>query len=491
LIFRTTIAALLGVVLTAPAAWAAGGPPCPAPPFKLLFSGPQDLVDIWGKLHIAVTPVRLIRQANESPFPLVGCFPLADGAWEVFGQEWVALTPTGDWYTNPSRWKLMRAITSDGVTFSNMETVIEETTGPWTKHAAMAYNPDAKEYLLLKLRNDSHGFAYHAFFSRDGKQWQAHPGNPLFYEGDAVTVFWSPVLKRFVVVSKSLQPFRKHIRDHGKPTKALGDDALRDRRVLMLRSSPDGRRWEPAKSLPDIYDEHIKKGSHPPHLLTLPDADDPPDMEFYSGNGLWYYDRAYMMVLNYAAHPLMPGGHGEQLDNEWWTSADGLQWKRPARSVNALEEFREGLVRFEMPPMIIGGNLVWRQGTNLLGLPEDRISGVSARANGEFSTKPFSMPPADLLLNAAVPAPERPYAKQRAYVTVAALDDKGLVIPGFEAAKCVIRNEDRRDIPLMWGAASARQLAGRTIRLRFCLGGSTVYAVTAKPPLKQEARNSP
>jgi hypothetical protein len=45
----------------------------------------------------------------------------------------------------------------------------------------------------------------------------------------------------------------------------------------------------------------------------------------------------------------------------------------------------------------------------------------------------------------------------------------------------------------MWGAASARQLAGRTIRLRFFLGGSTIYGVTAKPQpeggatLQQEA----
>ncbi len=43
-------------------------------------------------------------------------------------------------------------------------------------------------------------------------------------------------------LDKSLQPHRKRLLDHGGATPALGDDTLRDRRVLMMRSSPDGRR---------------------------------------------------------------------------------------------------------------------------------------------------------------------------------------------------------------------------------------------------------
>ena len=62
---------------------------------------------------------------------------------------------------------------------------------------------------------------------------------------------------------------------------------------------------------------------------------------------------------------------------------------------------------------------------------------------------------------------------------VAVLGEKGSTIPGFEAEKCVVRNEDRGNIPLHWGDASARQLAARTIRLRFFLRGANVYAVTA------------
>jgi hypothetical protein len=56
-----------------------------------------------------------------------------------------------------------------------------------------------------------------------------------------------------VRINKSLQPHRKHLLDFGGPTPALGDNFLRDRHVLMMRSSPDGRRWEPSVSMPDVW----------------------------------------------------------------------------------------------------------------------------------------------------------------------------------------------------------------------------------------------
>ncbi len=447
-------------------------------PFKLLFSGSQDVVDTWGKLHFGVTPVQRIRECEPPPFTFGGCFPRPDGSWEVFGQQMTEVTPGDEPYQRIMSWKLIRAITRDGATFENLETRFEQKAA-WSEHFAIARNPDSGEYLLLKLKADTSGFAYTAFFSSDGRSWQEHPGNPLFHDGDAMSLFWSPVLHRFVCINKSLQPYRKHILDHGGPTPSLGDDSLRDRRVLMMRSSPDGRHWEPSVSMLDVWNRNNRKGPIPTGFLTLPDADDPPDLEFYSGNGFWYHDRAYMMVLNYAASPLLPRKHAPQLDTEWWTSRDGLRWERPARGVNALEAFPR-IPRLETHPLVINGTILFPRGPQLLGLPEDRISYIGARANAEFSTMLFSMPAADLLLNVAVPAHERPYAKVQAYVMVAVLDEEGNILPGFEAEKCLIRNDDRPDIPLKWDDASARQLAGQTIRLRFFLRGSSVYAVTSK-----------
>jgi len=472
--------------------------------FKLLFSNAHDLVDTWGKLHISVTPVDWINQnvplsemttGNTQP---VAHFPLGDGSWEVFSQEFERLTPgpSGKWYEATNRWRLLRGITTDGMTFSKVETVIPDSTGTWTGHLTMAYNPDAGEYLLLKIKNGSYGFAYHAFFSPDGKNWKKYTGTreggAIFYEGDAMSVFWSPVLKRFVLVSKSLQPVKKHIIDHGGSPKSLNDTTMRARRVLMMRSSHDGRNWTPSDDLPDVYDLHNQKAAHPAAWLTTPDSSDPPDMEFYSGTAFWYHDRAYMMVLNYVASPMFPKKHGEEIDNEWWTSTDGLTWERPARGVNALASFMDGNKRINMGPMNIDGKLLWLNGNRLEGLPEDRISGVSARANGEFSTKLFSMPDGDLLLNAAVPSPDRPWVRRnpQPYVMVEVLDAQGNVIPGFERDKCVIwdgttsrdRNTqvDVTDMRLMWNGVSASRLAGQTFSLRFYIGGSTIYAVTTK-----------
>jgi hypothetical protein len=293
-----------------------------------------------------------------------------------------------------------------------------------------------------------------------------------------MSLFWSKTLHRFVCVNKSLQPYRKHFRDHGGTTPSLADDSLRDRRVLMMRSSPDGRYWEPSVSLSDVWNRLGHKAPIPTKHLTLPDSDDPPDMEFYSGNAFWYHDRAYMKVLNYAASPLAPRKHGPQLDNEWWTSRDGLRWERTARGVNALEVF-PNIPRLETHPLILGGMILFPRGHLLLGLPEDRISFVGSRANAEFSTMPFQMPNADLSLNAAVPSPDRAFAANQAYVMVAVLDDKGDVIPGFEPQKCVIQNTDKTDLPLRWGDKSPRELAGRNIKLRFSLRSANIFAVTS------------
>jgi hypothetical protein len=220
----------------------------------------------------------------------------------------------------------------------------------------------------------------------------------------------------------------------------------------------------------------------PTALMTTPDADDPPDLEFYRGIGFWYHDRSYMVVLNYAAsaHPLSRGKHAPQLDTEWWVSRDGLRWDRPYRDVNAVGNSFPGVVCITHNPLLIDGQILFHFGSQLLGLKQDRISYVGSRANAEFSTLPFLMPAADLDLNAAVPAPERAFATQQAYVMVAVLDDKGLVVPGFEPEKCAMQNVDKVDLPLRWEGRSARDLAGRQIRLRFSLRSANIYAVSSR-----------
>jgi hypothetical protein len=181
-----------------------------------------------------------------------------------------------------------------------------------------------------------------------------------------------------------------------------------------------------------------------------------------------------MMVLNYAASPLVKG-HGPQMDTEWWAGRDGLRWERPGRDVNATGA---EITRITHNPMILNGMFLLHYGNHVLGMKQNRISFVGARANAEFSTLPFTMPRGDLLLNAAVPSPERAFATQQAYVRVAVLDEKGAVVPGFEAEQCLIKSGDEIDLPLLWDERSARELAGRTVSLRFYLRSANIYAVT-------------
>jgi hypothetical protein len=449
----------------------------------LLFSGPLDITSAWGKLRFGTMPLQQVATCENPGFMPVFSMPPNEGACVVYGSVFhededlksKKLTDSGtDMARTKSTFDVVRATTRDGVRFENVETVFTSEPANWSFHCAIAYNSKAKEFLLLRLLADSSGFGYYAFSSPDGKSWAQQSKEPLFYDGDAMSLFWNAKSERYACVSKTLQPVPKRILDHGGVTPGLGDNSLRDRRVLSIRTSRDGLRWEPSDSMEDVWNRNKRKKSLPTEFMTMPDADDPPDLEFYSGNAFWHHDRSYMMVLNYAASPLVKG-HGPQMDTEWWAGRDGLRWERPGRDVNATGA---EITRITHNPMILNGMFLLHYGNHVLGMKQNRISFVGARANAEFSTLPFTMPRGDLLLNAAVPSPERAFATQQAYVRVAVLDEKGAVVPGFEAEQCLIKSGDEIDLPLLWDERSARELAGRTVSLRFYLRSANIYAVT-------------
>lgn len=469
LLFACAFAALAAM----PGARAAAGP------VRLLFSTTQDVADVWGRLHFGATPMQKVRDCASPGFSLACCLPQADGAWEVYGQAFTRGPAVNDQCKESNTWRIVHATTRDGTRFENVETVYQSEVGAWSDHLGLAWNPDAKEFLALKLRMDNTGFAYRAFFSPDGRNWKEHPGNPLFYDCDSMGLFWSAKAHRFVCSNKTLQPFAKRLQDHGGTHPQNQNDQLRDRRVQTIRSSPDGRTWEPCDSLMDVWNRVGIYRPLPAEQMLTPDADDPPDMEFYRAIGFWHHDRAYMSVLNYAASPLAPRKHGPQLDTEWWVSHDGLKWQRPYRGINALGDSFPAVPCITHNPMIIDGMMLFHFGGHVAGVKEDRISFVGARANAEFSTPPFAMPAADLRLNAAIPSPDRPFARSQAYVMAAVLDGNGAVVPGFEAEKCVLQNADGLDLPLRWGDRSARELAGRQVRLRILLRSANLYAVTS------------
>jgi hypothetical protein len=133
-------------------------------------------------------------------------------------------------------------------------------------------------------------------------------------------------------------------------------------------------------------------------------------------------------------------------------------------------------------PMIVGGKLVFNFGSRLYGLPEDRITFVSARVNAEFSTTEFVAPERPLTLNAAIPSPDRLHATNQCYVMVAALDEQARVIANYERERCILRNVDDIALPLKWGSNDTTSLAGKKIKLRFYLRAASIYSVREAVP---------
>ena len=430
---------------------------------KLLFSNAKDVTNTWGKLRFGATPMQLIGSCEDPGFVINCCLPREDGAWDVYGHTYKR-DRRHIGFGEKSIWKMFHATTSDGEHFENVEEVFESEVASWTGHIAIAYNPEVKEFLALALQHYPKGFCAMALFSSDGRNWKENPNNPVYHDGDSLGAFWSPKARRFVSTNKSFQHITKHISDRLP---------FEMRRVCSVRWSRDGRHWEPSDQM--LVHAHVLL---PDGLLVVPDENDPPEMEFYRGIGFWYHDRCFLVMMNYAPSPLMPE-HGPLLDAEWWLSRDGLGWERPYRGMNAIDLFpRISIITHN--PMVIDGKILFHFGDQLLGMKQDRISYVGARANAEFSTILFEMPEADISLNAAVPSPDRAFATDQAYIMVAALDEEGNVIPGFEQEKCLIQNEDRIDLPLRWNERSARELAGRMISLRFYLRSANVYAVSAE-----------
>ena len=467
---------------------------------KLLFSDDRDISDVWGKVHFGTTPLREIGTADDPGFIISCCVPGERGFWDVYGHGFNRDEGNRPKMEKKATWSIHHAQTKDGLKFENCEKVFESKPGPWNHYATITYSPDRGEFLVLKCRDAKDGFDYMAFFSTDGKDWTEYPGNPVYNDGDSWGNLWSGVSHRYVSTGKAFKLTKKKFPDNAK----IWDKSIRENkrepditRVLSVRASKDGRTWEPDYPIRPSGTEGLGLRAFPRGNVVEPDKLDPPELEFYRGFCFSYHDRCFMMMLNYAPSPLDWDKHGPQLDTEWWLSHDGLVWTRPYRHINATPASIRIILH---NPLIIDRRILFHyHDGRVFGMEEDRITYVGARANAEFSTVPFVMPEADLCINAGVPAPDRrfsidtgystgtgawkgPGASQgdQSYLMAAVTDGKGKTVEGFEREKCLIRGEDRIDIPLGWQGRSARELAGRKIALRLFMRSANVYAVSCK-----------
>ena len=297
------------------------------------------------------------------------------------------------------------------------------------------------------------GHALWGFVSDDGEQWRPLSDQPVYLDHDAFGMMWDARANRFLTGQVTHQPWKKPYADNMGSAK---------RRVLQMRTSRDGLRWETA-------------GPAGNGALLTPDDRDSPDVEFYRMQPFAYGNRYVAMVDLYAASPLTPDKHGPHLACEWWVSADGINWQRPWRKVAAQGDAPYPI---KMTPMWFGREMLFWLPGQVWGLPEYRVAAVGSQSNAEFSSAAFSMPGTTLLLNASVPSGHGLF--NQAYVQVELRNERDNVIPGYERDKCLLQGIDDSRIPLRWGDKMGEELTGKKVSLRFHLRSARIYALATE-----------
>jgi len=436
----------------------------------LLFMQPDDVRDTVGHLsyddnvlgfrgNIQGTDLRTggfqmifsAPEANEGtspPFRTLLATAEARGGYLVYGTK-------HEQQGRNYRWAVFRGRTPAGHTLPDWTQVYACPPGEWLIESMITHRPDADRLFFYTWsrsdRKDVEGHALRGFTSADGTHWQPISAEPIYYDHDAFGVMWDARTNRFLAYQGTDEPWKKTYPDN------MGGER---RRVLSIRASRDGLHWETLKDVG--RDGRI-----------TPDAQDPPEVEFYRMFAFPFADRYVAMVDLYAPSPLTPGKHGPHLGCQWWVSHDAVHWQRPWRRTDAQGDAPYPI---KMAPMHFGREMLWWIANGVWGLPENRIASVGAKANAAFTSKPFRMPGRPLQLNATIPSGSGLF--QQAYVMVELLDAAGKTVPGYEREKCLLRGVDDTRIPLLWENRDGTELAGRELSLRFYFRAARLYAVS-------------
>ena len=279
------------------------------------------------------------------------------------------------------------------------------------------------------------------------------------------------------------------------------------RRVIGTRVSTDGgRSWSCAPTYlfaPDFsgpcYSNASFRSDAP---VVLPEErQDPPELQFYRARPFRYGDRWVAAVWDYAPSPLCRENishcHGPHMGTSWWVNRGALAehagWRRPFRWQPPWRHSRvaDGHTVLNHAPVHVDGALLWLAAGSALrwvAVPEWRLAGVYGPANAQFRSANLTLPAQPLALNADVAWPGITDTQQcdqlhdlcQAFVMVEVLDaEMGTVVPGYEAAKCVVQNKDDARIALRWGSRDTAALAGRRVQLRFTLRDAVIYSIHA------------
>lgn len=378
--------------------------------------------------------------------------PQPEGDCQVFG----SISEETSEEPRTFRWRLYAAHTPDGYHCTAPREVYRNPPGPWLIEASMTRQGITGElffYIWSRSRKPEQGHALWGFASLDGEQWRPIADQPVYLDHDAFGMMWDARTARFITGQVTYQAWPKPFPDNLGPS---------TRRVLSMRTSRDGLTWETV-------------GGSAGDSRIVPDDSDSDDVEFYRMQPFTYGDRYMAFADLYAASPRMPNQHGPHLTCEWWVSADGIDWQRPWRDVDAQGDAPYPV---KMAPMWFGREMLFWVSGQVYGLPEYRIASIGAGSNAEFSSASFTMPDRPLLLNASIPRGHGLF--RQAYVEVEVRNVANEVIAGYERDKCVLQDVDHTRIPLCWGENTGTALAGKTVSLRFFLRSARLYALATE-----------
>jgi len=429
---------------------------------KIVFTGPDDVSDVEGKLQFGANPLENFGEPVGLPDVRLACpIEQTDGSWLVYGME--CPHEKGD-----ATWRIMRLRTYDGIHYDEREVLFESEPGPWLGNSSIAHNSHDGSFLCVKWRSDDGKMGMYAFGSQDGSEWSMLSDKPVYSDHDAGKIMFDPRTGEYVVYQATYQ-------QHEKPYPDNCPENVR--RVLHIRTSRDGIHWEPSE-------DAASRGPYISERLITPDDDDPPELEFYDFAAFPYQDFYVGMMQNYAGSPQFAypwGPHGPHLSGEWWLSKDGRSWQRPFRDV-----FAPGPASWVCThaPITAKGRHVWIIQSGAYGLPEDRMFFAGSLSNAAFTTSPLVItnPELPLLLNASLcfhgPDSDRGFRLQ-SYITAELLDERGEVIPGYETHFCSIRDISERETRLWWHTSSRMKRLGQKVRIRFYLRDARIYSLIA------------
>ncbi|MCC6491369.1 MAG: hypothetical protein IT364_28020 [Candidatus Hydrogenedentes bacterium] len=270
--------------------------------------------------------------------------------------------------------------------------------------------------------------------SRDGRVWEKLSGAVFTEHNDAYSLIY--VKGEYILYQTSLEPW---------PDKPYPDNLDKFKRVLCIRTSEDLQTWTPQE------------------VFLRPDAQDPPETEFYLMKVFQYGSGYAGLIMKYYADPQKPKLHSAILKYELVVSEDTRTWVRPFRDTDL------GFWSYADPFMVSGKMhfAMWQDGAmvTVAYVPGRIVAAVAEGTEGSFKTKPFERPDAALALNADA---------RNGWIEVSLLDGAGKPVDG--AAPQRIEGTEGKRIPLAWPLESLPADCVLSVRL----SNAKVYAVATQ-----------